>query len=50
MTAQLKESTPAPAKMKDFNKHLIQQRDSGELKKLRDEVADFASGFPMPGL
>ena len=45
----MKDSTPAPGKMKDFTKHLMQQREGGELKALADEVADFASAFPMPG-
>lgn len=49
LTAQLKDSTPAPGKMKDFTKHLMEQRQGGELKRLADEVAEFASGFPMPG-
>lgn len=50
LTAELKKSTPGGGKMKDFTTHLMQQREGGELKRLRDEVAEFASAFPMPGL
>lgn len=47
----LKATTPAPAKMVQFKEHLVastQSRD--DLKALAQEVADFAAGFPMPGL
>ena len=50
LTAQLKANTPGAGKMKDFTAYLNEQKDSGEIKELADEVAHFASSFPMPGM
>ena len=50
LTTELKASTPGAGKMKDYTKYLNEQKDSGKIKELADEVAHFASGFPMPGL
>lgn len=46
----LKSSTPAPSKLKDFGQHLAAQADRADIKALQQEVESFSSGFPMPGL
>eukprot|EP00892_Ulva_mutabilis_P009226 jgi/Ulvmu1/6676/UM030_0007.1 len=48
---ELKASTPAPAKMKEFRAHLAEQaagRHSG-IAALRQDVQELAEAFPMPG-
>jgi glycine hydroxymethyltransferase len=50
LTSELKASTPGAGKMKDFTAYLNDQKASGKVKELADEVAHFASSFPMPGL
>ena len=50
LTSDLKASTPGAGKMKDFTAYLNEQKDSGKVKELADEVAHFANSFPMPGL
>lgn len=36
--------------MKDFTAYLNEQKEIGEIKELADEVAHYASSFPMPGM
>jgi glycine hydroxymethyltransferase len=47
----LKATTPAPGKLKDFVAHATGAGAAREdVRQLREEVEGFASGFPMPGL
>ena len=49
LARDLKATTPAPAKMVEFKKHLASQLSRGDLAQLGEEVVQFASKFPMPG-
>lgn len=48
---ELKASTPAPAKMKEFRAHLAEQVAAGHegITALRRDVQELAEAFPMPG-
>jgi glycine hydroxymethyltransferase len=51
IAADLKASTPAPAKLKDFAAYAAGEGAAREdVRQLREEVEAFARGFPMPGL
>ncbi|KAG7673669.1 hypothetical protein KSW81_006865 [Nannochloris sp. 'desiccata'] len=48
---ELKASTPAPGKLKDFSAHANSAgANMDQVKQLKAEVEAFASSFPMPGL
>jgi glycine hydroxymethyltransferase len=48
---ELKASTPAPGKLKDFSAHANSVgANMDQVKQLKAEVEAFASSFPMPGL
>lgn len=47
---RLKESTPGDGKLRAFSAHLKEQAGDTQLASLRQEVEEFASAFPMPGL
>lgn len=48
---ELKASTPAPAKMKEFRAYLAEQVAGGHsgIEALRRDVQELAEAFPMPG-
>lgn len=46
----LKASTPAPGKLKEFTAHAEAAHDRQDVAQLREEVEAFARSFPMPGL
>ncbi len=51
ITLDMKKTTPAPAKMKDFEAFLAAEgAQRADIQALKQEVQEFASGFPMPGL
>jgi len=50
ISQRLKASTPGDGKLKAFGAHLKEQSGDAELAQLRQEVEEFASQFPMPGL
>jgi glycine hydroxymethyltransferase len=46
----LKASTPAPGKLKDFSSHVDKVAGGRQdIKQLKEEVEAFARSFPMPG-
>jgi glycine hydroxymethyltransferase len=47
---RLKASTPGDGKLKAFGAHLKEQAGNAEVAQLRQEVEEFATQFPMPGL
>lgn len=47
---RLKESTPGDGKLRAFGAHLKEHAEDDDVLELKQEVEEFASGFPMPGL
>mmetsp|Transcript_9757 Transcript_9757/g.29351 ORF Transcript_9757/g.29351 Transcript_9757/m.29351 type:complete len:498 (+) Transcript_9757:164-1657(+) len=47
---RLKKSTPGDGKLRAFAAHLKEQSEDSEIVQLKQEVEEFASSFPMPGL
>lgn len=45
----LKATTPAPSKMKEFRAYLADQTSREDIQALKAEVLEFSSAFPMPG-
>ena len=46
----LKNSTPDDGKLRAFHRHLKANADRSDIIQLREEVEEFATAFPMPGL
>lgn len=46
----LKASTPAPGKLKEFAAHTAEAEHRSDVTQLREEVEAFARSFPMPGV
>ena len=50
ISTDLKNSTPEDGKLRAFHRHLKANKDRSDITQLREEVEEFATEFPMPGL